>query len=61
MLPVFTLYRSGNLTESAANDVLADLKTALTVPTKMALACFIGCIFSIFGVCACKIRLDSKR
>jgi hypothetical protein len=55
MLPVFTLYRSGNLTETAANDVLGDLKIALAVPNKMSLFCIVAVIFSILGVCACRI------
>lgn len=55
MLPVFTLYRSGNLTESAANDLLGDLKIALAVPSKMTLFCIVGVIFCILGVCACRI------
>jgi hypothetical protein len=61
MLPVFTLYRSGNMTEDSANDLLGDLKIALQAPRKLVLLSLFGIIFTIFLMIACSMRSKSSE
>jgi hypothetical protein len=56
MLPVFTIYRSGNMSEAAAEDLLGDLKIALAAPTKLALFSVFGIIFAVFCTIACNVK-----
>lgn len=56
MLPVFTLYRSGNMTELVANDLLGDLKTALQAPKKLVLLSLFGVAFTGFLLACCGMR-----
>lgn len=60
MLPVFTLYRSGNMTEVVANDLLGDLKTALLAPKKLVLLSLFGIALTAFLLVCCMMR-SSKR
>lgn len=59
MLPVFTLYRSGNLTEEKANELLGDLKTALAAPKKLIMLSIFGLICTACCVLGCSMK--SKR
>lgn len=59
MLPVFTIYRSGNMTQEIADKVLGDLKVALAAPTKLILLSVFGIIFTIF--CMIASRLKQRR
>jgi hypothetical protein len=56
MLPVFTIYRSGNMTQEIADKVLGDLKVALAAPTKLILLSVFGIIFTVFCLIACRLK-----
>lgn len=60
MMPVFTLYRSGNMTEDVANDLLGDLKTALQAPKKLVMLSLFGLAFTGFLLACCGMR-SGKR
>lgn len=59
MLPVFTIFRSGNITEDKANELLGDLKTALAAPNKLIALSLFGLILTAFCVVGC--RMKAKR
>jgi hypothetical protein len=60
MMPVFTLFRSANLSENSANDILGDLKTALGAPRKLLIASIVGVV--VMGLCiACCIMRQRKK
>jgi hypothetical protein len=46
MIPVFSIYRSGNITESKANELLGALKTVSTIKQ---IFLYIGIVFSVLG------------
>lgn len=62
MLPVVSVYRSANLTEAKANELLGDLKTALAAPRKMILFSVVGLLLVIAMKCCCLVtgRKESK-
>ena len=47
MLPLFTVYRSGNMTEEAANDLFADLKMGLKLPIILLVLSGFGIVFTV--------------
>lgn len=59
LLPIFTLYRSGNLTEKACDDLLGDLRIALGLPRQLAIASAVG-IF-LMGLCICCCLKTKKQ
>lgn len=60
MLPVFTLNRSGNMTELAANDLLGDLKIALQAPKKLVLLSLFGIAFTAFLLACCGMKSQKR-
>lgn len=50
MLPVFTVYRSANLTEETANDLLGVLKIAIVLPRRMIIGSIIGILFGVISL-----------
>jgi hypothetical protein len=60
MLPIFSLYRSANLTEEAAQRLLGDLKTALAAPRKIMLLSVTLLVAVLTCTCCCAVR-DSKK
>jgi hypothetical protein len=53
MLPIFTVYRSGNMTEAAAEELLGALKIGLKAPLIVSLVCLGGIIVSIVSMYVC--------
>lgn len=53
MLPVMTLFRSANMTQDAADDLLGDLKVALAAPRKILIFSLSGLFFTLCGLCCC--------
>ena len=47
MLPVFAIYRSGNLTEEKANELFGPLTTALNVKTAFF---YVGIVLTVVGL-----------
>jgi hypothetical protein len=56
MMPVMTIYRSGNVTAEAADELLGDLRTALGAPTKLILFCVFGIVFTVFATVFCTMK-----
>jgi hypothetical protein len=51
MLPIFSLYRSGNISESSANDLFGDLKIALGAQRKVFLFGIVGALICLLIIC----------
>lgn len=58
-MPVFSIFRSGNMTQEIADEVLGDLKIAMAAPTKLILLSVFGIIFTVF--CMIASRLKQRR
>lgn len=56
MIPVFSLYRSGNMSESIAKDLLGDLKFALGLPKKLLILSIVGVIFCAACLVGCNMK-----
>lgn len=53
MLPIMSVFRSANLTQEAADDVLGDLKIALAAPRKILLFSVVGLLISVAASSCC--------
>ena len=60
MIPVMSVYRCANMTESAAEDLLGPLKFALGVPRIMLIVSICG-ICLMLGLIGCFIIKERKR
>lgn len=54
MLPVFSLYRSGNISQEKAEELFGDLKTAIAAPRIMMLLGLIWLLGTV--ICLCVVR-----
>ena len=58
MLPVFSLFRSGNLTQEKADELFQPLVTALNVKTALF---YIGIVAALGGASACGYGFTKKK
>ena len=61
MLPFMTVYRAANITQDIADDLLAPLKLALTLPRKLILGSVAALFISVCGFCCCLAALKKPR
>ena len=54
MLPLFTVYRSGNMSEEAANDLLGQLKIGQKLPIILGIVSVFGIVLTVMAMYWCK-------